>query len=201
MNSRIENIGRNVSDLDLLTQSLARNVKRWRTERGFTLDALATRAGVSRGMLIQIEQARTNPSIGTVVKIGDALGVSITTLLDYERGPKVRIVPAEQVVRLWHTEAGSHSKLLAGAEAPGPLEMWDWLLMPGEGSRSDPHPVGTVEIAHVTQGELALTVGGTEYRVPAGASVTFEANAAHEYANRGDVPTRMVLTVSVPAVP
>ena len=26
-----------MSDLDLLTQSLARNVKRWRTERGFTL--------------------------------------------------------------------------------------------------------------------------------------------------------------------
>ena len=49
-----------MSDLDLLTQSLARNVKRWRNERGFTLDALAARAGVSRGMLIQIEQARTN---------------------------------------------------------------------------------------------------------------------------------------------
>ncbi len=98
-----------MSDLDLLTQSLARNVKRWRTERGFTLDALAARAGVSRGMLIQIEQARTNPSLGTVVKIGDALGISITTLLDYEQGPKVRIIPPEQVVRLWHTDAGSYS--------------------------------------------------------------------------------------------
>ncbi|MEI5526968.1 XRE family transcriptional regulator [Streptomyces brasiliscabiei] len=189
-----------MSDLDLLTQSLARNVKRWRSERGFTLDTLAARAGVSRGMLIQIEQARTNPSIGTVVKIGDALGVSVTTLLDYEQGPRVRIVPPEQVVRLWHTEAGSYSKLLAGTEAPGPLEMWSWLLMPGEGSGSDPHPLGTVEIAHVTAGELTLTVEGTEYRVPAGSSVTFEANAAHEYANRGDVPTELVLTVSVPPV-
>ncbi len=74
-----------MADLDLLTRSLARNVKRWRTERGFTLDMLAARAGVSRGMLIQIEQARTNPSIGTIVKIGDALGVSVPTLLDYER--------------------------------------------------------------------------------------------------------------------
>ncbi|NED09573.1 transcriptional regulator, partial [Streptomyces sp. SID6648] len=40
-----------MADLDLLTQSLARNVKRRRTERGFTLEALAVRAGVSRGML------------------------------------------------------------------------------------------------------------------------------------------------------
>ncbi|MFF3500761.1 MULTISPECIES: helix-turn-helix domain-containing protein [unclassified Streptomyces] len=189
-----------MSDLDLLTQSLARNVRHWRAVRGFTLDVLAARAGVSRGMLIQVEQARTNPSLGTVVKIGDALGVSITTLLDYQRGPKVRVVPADQVVRLWHTEAGSYSRLLAGTEAPGPLEMWNWRLMPGESSGSDPHPAGTVEIAHVTAGELSLTVEGTEYRVPAGASVTFEADAAHTYANHGEVPTEMVLTVSVPPV-
>ncbi|WP_328745438.1 helix-turn-helix domain-containing protein [Streptomyces sp. NBC_00285] len=189
-----------MADLDLLTQSLARNVKRWRTERGFTLDALAARAGVSRGMLIQIEQARTNPSLGTVVKIGDALGISITTLLDYEQGPKVRIVPPEQVVRLWSTEAGSWSRLLAGAEAPGPLEMWESLMMPGEASRSDPHPVGTVEILHVTEGELTLTVDGIEHRVPAGSSVTFEAGIGHEYANRGDTPARWMLAVSVPAV-
>lgn len=200
MNSVIQNIGRNVSDLDLLTQSLARNVKRWRTERGFTLDTLAARAGVSRGMLIQIEQARTNPSLGTVVKIGDALGVSIPTLLDYEQGPKVRVVPADQVVRLWHTDAGSYSRLLVGTEAPGPLEMWNWRLMPGESSASDPHPTGTVELLHVTAGELTLTVDGVEHRVPAGASAYFEASAAHMYGNDGDVPAELVLVVSVPPV-
>jgi transcriptional regulator with XRE-family HTH domain len=192
--------GRNVSDLDLLTQSLARNVKHWRAVRGFTLDVLAARAGVSRGMLIQIEQARTNPSIGTVVKIGDALGVSITTLLDYERGPKVRIVPAERAVRLWHTEAGSYNRLLAGTEAPGPLEMWDWCLMPGENSPSEPHPAGTVELVHVTAGELTLTVDGVDHLVPAGASASFEANSPHVYGNQGTVPMEMVMAVSVPPV-
>ncbi|MEY7977586.1 helix-turn-helix domain-containing protein [Streptomyces pilosus] len=189
-----------MSDLDLLTRSLARNVKRWRTERGFTLDVLAARAGVSRGMLIQIEQARTNPSIGTVVKIGDALGVSVTTLLDYEQDPRVRIVPADRAARLWHTEGGSFSRLLAGTEAPGPLEMWDWRLMPGESSDSDPHPAGTVELVHVTAGELTLTVDGAEHRVPAGASASFEAGASHTYGNRGDGPMEMIMFVSVPPV-
>ncbi|MEV0908446.1 helix-turn-helix domain-containing protein [Streptomyces hokutonensis] len=189
-----------MSDLDLLNQSLARNVKHWRSVRGFTLDVLAARAAVSRGMLIQIEQARTNPSIGTVVKIGDALGVSITTLLDYEQGPKVRIVPADRAVRLWHTEAGSYNRLLAGTEAPGPLEMWDWLLMPGESSPSEPHPTGTVELVHVTTGELTLTVDGEDHLVPAGASATFEANTPHTYGNRGEVPMEMVMAVSVPPV-
>lgn len=189
-----------MSDLDLLTQSLARNVKHWRSVRGFTLDVLAARAAVSRGMLIQIEQARTNPSIGTVVKIGDALGVSITTLLDYEQGPKVRVVPAERAVRLWHTDAGSYNRLLAGTEAPGPLEMWDWRLMPGESSPSEPHPTGTVELVHVTSGELTLTVDGEDHLVPAGASATFEANTPHMYGNRGEEPMEMMMMVSVPPV-
>ncbi|MFD6419383.1 helix-turn-helix domain-containing protein [Streptomyces sp. NPDC060194] len=189
-----------MADLDQLTQHLARNVKRWRSERGFTLDGLAARAGVSRGMLIQIEQARTNPSIGTVVKIADAMGVSITTLLDYEQGPLVRVVPPEGAVRLWSTEAGSYNVLLAGTEAPGPLEMWDWHLMPGEHSASDPHPEGTAELLHVTAGVLTLVVDGVEHRVPSGSSACFEGSAAHAYRNDGDEPVRMTMAVSVPGV-
>ncbi|MGW2407813.1 helix-turn-helix domain-containing protein [Streptomyces sp. NPDC001739] len=186
-----------MTDLDQLTQSLARNLKHWRAERGFTLDALAARAGVSRGMIIQIEQARTNPSVGTTVKIADALGVSITTLLDYEQGPQVRIVGPGEAVRLWSTEAGSFTKLLVGGEAPGPFELWDWRLMPGDGSTSDPHPPGTVELLHVRSGTLTLVVDGVDHTVPAGASATFEAKVAHGYRNDGTEPVEMTMSVII----
>ncbi|SEE18889.1 transcriptional regulator, XRE family with cupin sensor [Streptomyces sp. 2131.1] len=196
----IQNIGRNVTDLDQLTQSLARNLKRWRGERGFTLDQLAARAGVSRGMIIQIEQARTNPSVGTTVKLADALGVSITTLLDYEQGSPVRLVPADQAVRLWSNDAGSATKLLVGTEARGPLELWSWRLMPGDGSRSDPHPEGTVELLHVTAGALTLVVDDISYAVPAGTSATFEAHHPHAYRNEGAEPVELTMAVSIPPV-
>lgn len=187
-----------MTDLDQLTRALARNLRRWRNERGFTLDALAARSGVSRGMIIQIEQARTNPSVGTTVKLADALGVGITTLLDQERGPRVQMVSAGQAVRMWSTDAGSHSTLLVGAEAHGPLEMWEWRLMPGEGSASDPHPSGTYELLHVTAGEAILTVGDETYPVPAGSSAAFEASVPHGYRNDGTEPVVMTMTVSVP---
>ncbi|WP_431985186.1 helix-turn-helix domain-containing protein [Streptomyces qinglanensis] len=188
-----------VTDLDHLTQALARNLKHLRAERGFTLDALAARAGVSRGMLIQIEQARTNPSVGTVVKIGDALGVSITSLLDFDQEPQVRLVPPEQAVRLWSTEAGSHSTLLAGTEAPGPLELWHWRLVPGDASSSDPHPLGTTELVHVTTGTLTLEVDGDAYPVPAGTSACFESHVPHGYRNDGPENVEMTMAVAVPA--
>ncbi|MGH3386751.1 MAG: helix-turn-helix domain-containing protein [Nocardioidaceae bacterium] len=187
-----------MTDLDHLAQALARNLKRIRGERGFTIDVLAARAGVSRGMVIQIEQARTNPSVGTTVKIADALGVSLGTLLDYEQGPTVRLVPPEQAVRLWSTDAGSSSTLLAGAESPGPLELWAWRIAPGDSSASDPHPPGTTELIHVAAGELTLVVDGEEYVVPAGTSAAFEASVGHAYRNDGDAEVEMTLAVSVP---
>ncbi|OII63077.1 transcriptional regulator [Streptomyces sp. CC53] len=189
-----------MSDLDQLTQSLARNLKHWRGERGFTLDALAARAGVSRGMIIAIEQARTNPSVGTTVKLADALGVSLTTLLDYERGPQVRLVPPEQAVRMWSTEAGSRTTLLVGTEARGPLELWAWTLAPGDASPSDPHREGTTELLHVTAGVLTLVVDGVEHRVPAGTSAVFESHVPHAYRNDGGEPVEMTMAISVPPV-
>lgn len=188
-----------MTDLDQLTQGLARNLKRWRTERAFTLDALAARAGISRGMLIQIEQARTNPSVGSVVKIADALGVSLTTLLDHDQEPQVRMVASDQTVRLWSTDAGSHSTLLVAAEAPGPLELWSWRLMPGDSSASDPHPQGTTELVHVTAGTLVLSVDGADHLVPAGTSAAFESHVPHGYRNDGEEPVEMTMAVSIPA--
>ena len=53
---------------ETVTDAVARNVREARLERGWTLEQLATRSGVSKGMVVQIEQARTNPSIGTLSK-------------------------------------------------------------------------------------------------------------------------------------
>ncbi|GAA2822219.1 XRE family transcriptional regulator [Kitasatospora paracochleata] len=185
-------------DPDLVTQALARNLKRLRTDRGHTLDALAARSGVSRGMVVQIEQGRTNPSVGTVVRLADALGVSIARLLDYDETSVVRIVPADEAVRLWSGPDGGSGVLLNGIEAPGPLELWSWLMHPGEGHSSDPHPPGTVEIARVDEGELTLTLDGRDHRVPAGSTASYEAATAHGYRNDGDTPLRLTLVVSVP---
>ncbi|MGI5448535.1 XRE family transcriptional regulator [Streptomyces sp. CA-243310] len=189
-----------MSDLEELTQALARNLRRWRGERGFTLEALAARAGVSRGMIIQIEQARTNPSVGTTVKLADALGVSITTLLDRDRSPQVQVVLPGQGVRMWSTEGGSGATMLLGDDRRGPLEVWTYRLEPGEGTDSDPHPAGTLEMLHVTAGTLTLLVDGEVYAVPAGGAVSFEGNVPHTYRNDGTEPMEMTMAVSIPPV-
>lgn len=151
-------------------------------------------------MIIQVEQARTNPSVGTTVKLADALGVSITTLLDHEQGSHVRLVPEGRAVRMWSTESGSAGTLLVGTEAGGPVELWSWHLMPGDSSVSDPHPEGTVELLHVTAGVLTLVVDGEAHAVPAGTSATFAAHVPHSYRNDGSEPADLTMAVSIPPV-
>ena len=67
--------------------AVARNTRRLRTCRGWSLDQLASRSGVSKGMLVHLEGARTNPSLGTMCKIAETLGVSLAALVELHEAP------------------------------------------------------------------------------------------------------------------
>ena len=65
---------RQVPEPDDVNAAVGRNVRSHRTRLAWTLDDLAARSGVSKGMLSQVEQARTNPSVATICRLATALG-------------------------------------------------------------------------------------------------------------------------------
>ncbi|HEV3290591.1 MAG TPA: helix-turn-helix transcriptional regulator, partial [Streptosporangiaceae bacterium] len=70
-----------------LASALARTLQALRAERGWSLDYLAARSGVSKGVLVTLEQARSNPNLATLARIGDAFGVPVTYLVDVPTEP------------------------------------------------------------------------------------------------------------------
>ncbi|MGH2853376.1 MAG: helix-turn-helix domain-containing protein [Solirubrobacteraceae bacterium] len=60
--------------------TLAAVLRRLRTERGLSQEAVAHQAGVSYTTLAKIELAQSNPGWATVRAIADALGVSLVEL-------------------------------------------------------------------------------------------------------------------------
>ena len=56
-----------------------------RQSRRWTLDQLAGAAGVSRRMVVNVEQGAANPSVGTLLRISDALGVGLPSLVEHPR--------------------------------------------------------------------------------------------------------------------
>lgn len=70
---------------DATLETVARNVRTARTAAGLSLDGLATRADVSKGALVALEGARGNPNLTTLVRLADALGRSVSSLMDDSR--------------------------------------------------------------------------------------------------------------------
>lgn len=188
-----------MNDPRRIEAALARNLRDWRTRRGWSLAELARRAGLSKGMLVQIERAQTNPSIATLCKLANALGVALPRLVELADEPVLRRVAEDEVAWLWRGRArGSAAGLLAGVEAPVPVELWDWRIGPRDGYDAVAHPAGTREIVHVLDGEAVVRVEGEEVRLRAGESAVFRADRPHRYAAAPGSSTRFVMVVVEP---
>jgi transcriptional regulator with XRE-family HTH domain len=174
---------------------IALAVRRLRSARSWTLDELAARSGISRRLVVQIEQAQANPSIGTLLRLADAFEVTLSELLPEPPTATAGIRPADEEVRLWSGPRGGAGRLLINR---GPLELWSWTLRPGESHESEAHHAGCVELLTVTTGTLQLDVGGESFRLSSGDSVWFEATEAHAYRNPARSTTQFTLAVFAP---
>ena len=72
------------NDISLRT---GRAVKQHREAAGFSLRMLATRSGISPSMISDIERGTKSPTVTTMVRLADALGVSAAALIDGGHGP------------------------------------------------------------------------------------------------------------------
>src|SRR4051812_30490157 len=182
-----------------LKAALSRNVRQWRTARGWSLDELATRSGVSRAMIVQVEAAKTNASLGTMCQLADALGVPVPSLIETSKASRVQIFPADETSVIWSDTTGSAARLLCGTSTRQKVELWSWTLGPAGEYASKAHPRGTREIVWVMTGVLTLRVGEQEHTVGAGDSIIFEADLAHAYRNARRTPCTFGMVVQLPA--
>jgi transcriptional regulator with XRE-family HTH domain len=168
-----------------LARLIGQRVRAGRTELGWTLDQLASRSGVSRRMLVNVEQGTTNPSIATLLHLSDALGIGLPALVDTgddATAPAV-VHRAGELSPMWIGAAGGAAVMVAGTTTPDVIELWDWRLGPGETYPSEAHRAGTRELLLVLTGGVDLLVGDTEHRLRAGDSAGFDASLPHTYRN------------------
>jgi transcriptional regulator with XRE-family HTH domain len=174
---------------------IAHAVRRLRSARSWTLDELAARSGISRRLVVQIEQAQANPSIGTLLRLADAFEVALSELLPEPSTATAGLRPAGEELRLWSGPRGGAGRLLINR---GPLELWSWTLRPGESHESEAHHAGCVELLTVTTGTLQLDVGGESFSLTTGDSAWFDATDAHAYRNPTRSSTNFTLAVFGP---
>lgn len=184
-----------------LVSLIGERVRARRRARGWTLDELAERSGVSRRMLVNVEQAVSNASIATLLRLSEALGIGLPSLVAPNDGERLlEINRAGTRPPLWTGENGGQAFLAAGVAAPDAVELWDWTLAPGDAHASEPHVAGTRELLVVIEGEVVLSVAGEEAALGVRDAVSFPGDAVHAYRNDGATTARFALTVFEPTV-
>src|SRR3954465_11719519 len=166
-------------------ESIARNVRSARVGAGLSRGALAARADVSKGALVALEGARGNPNLTTLVRLADALGRSVSSLMEDEREERLPVVDADEVAPLWTGPSGGTARLLLTNPLPTPVEVWRWRLHPGERHDSHAPGAGVAGTRTGVRGQMLLFVGDAAYPLRAGVTTAFAANVPHAYQGAG----------------
>jgi len=181
-----------------IAKVVARNLRTRRTDRGMTLVELAERSGVSRRMLTLIEKGEGNPSLGTLERVGRALGVPFAALVGADRPGEVHVTAPGAMITPWRSEHGYGRIAVTGPQA---VELWDWRLDPGDRYDADPDPTGAQELILIVSGRLTLELAADRYVLPAGHAVRFPSDRGYAYVNEGDRPVRFSRNTVPPPVP
>jgi transcriptional regulator with XRE-family HTH domain len=188
------------SEPQSLGAAIGARVRKERQARQWTLEGLADAAGVSRRLVVSVEQGEANPSIGTLLRISDALGVGLPALVEPPVGNAVKVVRRADQPQLWRGDAGGSAALVAATAPPDVVELWDWRLAPGERHASEAHAPGTKELLQVQEGAVTIEVGAEAIALDAGDAIRFPGDAAHAYVNAGPDAARFSLAVFEPGV-
>ena len=183
------------SEEELILNAIKENLKQFRQTKNLSLDKLASRCGVSRAMISQIEQGKSVPTISVLWKIASGLGVSFQDLLKEQNKRDIHIIRSESTKVLYSSSKVFYTRALFPFIGARKTEFYELYLQPGGIEVADAHQSGTTENIVVVQGKLRLRVGENLIELGEGDSVYFKADIQHEYSNPGDQEAKMFLVM------
>jgi transcriptional regulator with XRE-family HTH domain len=194
-----------------LNERIAGRVRDLRAQRGLSLEALATRCGVSRSMISLIERGESSPTAVVLEKLATGLNVTLASLFDTPQPsgePVTRL--AEQVS--WRDPHSGYvrrnvSPLLAsklgGLRVASPIQIVDVNFPPKarvayESSAREP-------LVHqqvwVLAGAIDVTVGDDFYRLAVGDCVALVLDRPVSFHNASRRAARYAVVITTLPVP
>lgn len=184
-----------ISGRDAVSVNVGARLRTMREERGLSIRALARASGISANALSVIERGKSSPSVSTLYKLTDALGVPITSLFRVEPERKsVVFRKADERTRvsfqrgLWED--------LGGEMFTGGVEPFALTLESGTGSGPYPIMHSGHEFVICLRGKLEYQVENELYLLEPGDTLLFTSNLKHRWRNPGSTVTNAVFVLS-----
>ena len=173
---------------------VARNVKRFREERQFSIGELGRRAGVAKQTIAGLEAGSGNPTIDTLERISDALAVSIRALMT-EMGVDVLLRSGEAAE--WDAAGPMNVRYLGQVYGSGYVTTAEVRLSAERGpSQHQPGGRGALRHCYIIEGTMRLGPVGSAVIATAGDFVRFPAEVSHVFESLSDSARLLVLTTA-----
>ncbi|AOG08780.1 helix-turn-helix domain-containing protein [Agrobacterium sp. RAC06] len=186
-----------------LEMAIGHEVRTYRKKLGITVADLAAATGMSVGMLSKIENGNISPSLTTLQALSKALGMPITAFFrGFEEPKSASFVKAGEGVNLERrgTRAGHHYSLLGHIENNTSGVVVEPYLITLN-AESDVFPTFQhegMEFLYMLEGEVVYRHGDSLYRMQAGDSLFFDADAPHGPEELVSLPARYLSIISYP---
>ena len=172
-----------MSTLEEINLRTGRAIKQQREAVGLSLRMLAAHSGISASMISDVERGTKSPTVITVVRLAQALGVSAAALIDGGTQPAPRIC----VLRRGEGAGGEHPARWESLGPAAPRSRIDFVRYQIPPSTvlgpSAAHAPGTVEHVHVAAGTIRVTVGDETAELAAGDSCSCRTDVPHGVEN------------------
>jgi transcriptional regulator with XRE-family HTH domain len=180
---------------EAISVDVAFRLRELREARGISMRTLATKSGLSANALSMIERGRTSPSVSTLYKLADALGVSITAFFGAETERKqVVFLKSDERTRMSFTRGVFEA--LGGEQFAGRVEPF-MLTLEGGASCGQHSIVHTGhEFVFCLRGQLDYFVEKQIYHLESGDSLLFASKLQHKWKNPGHTITNALIIIS-----
>ncbi|MGR6918902.1 helix-turn-helix domain-containing protein [[Actinomadura] parvosata] len=187
---------RNLDDVDA---RLADRLAELRVERGWPLEELARRSGISRSTLSRLERAEISPTAALLGKLCEVYGRTMSRLLaEVEEEPPQVVTAGAQPV--WRDEESGFVRRSLSPPHPGLRgEVVEATLRPGADISYDAPPVPGME-QHIwaLEGAVEITTGGRAHLLEAGDCLRFRLWGSSRFRCPGPAPARYAIFIVLP---
>jgi transcriptional regulator with XRE-family HTH domain len=178
-------------------QEIGAQLRSARQERGWTLETLSARSGLSTGFLSQVERDQSTLSIVSLAAICHALDLPMDKLFT-SSGPLVgdtsRVTKATAQLRIQIGDSAVAYRYLTPQLPAAPIEELLIAEFPA-GVRQEATPHEGEELGYVLAGSLTLWVGDEEHKLAPGDSYRVASRERHQY-EAGRSGARILMAVT-----
>jgi transcriptional regulator with XRE-family HTH domain len=170
-------------------------LRQLREERNISMRGLALKSGLSANALSMIERGKTSPSVSTLYKLADALGVPIIDFFgDAVEKQKMVFLKADERTRIPFMRGIIEA--LGGEQFVGRVS--PFLVTLDNGASSGLHPMHHTghEFVFCLRGKLEYRVESKTYDLEAGDSLLFSAQLKHTWRNTGGVVCNALIIIT-----